>query len=214
MAEQIAMLNDAEAGRVAAANEASFYDLYPSLKKGPNIGAAILSEMTNRGINSAAVGANRAVQEILDQIRTEHEQLGDEIKAIMNAMQEEMANIQEAVAEATGGAAGDGTLDMPEPTEIAPPDIAPMPDVGGELPPEPDMGGEMPPGDMGAPPPEVPGPGVPMAGEMPPPPMEGEVPPEIIGSDKRIKRSIKLKTPPKNVWKPGGHILSAVTRGK
>jgi len=217
LAERLAMLEDADAERLAMEEQRGFIDKYGTKFSGDEgIGMAILAEMNRRGVPSAAVGADRVVQEILDGIRQEATQILDKIKAdteTVNALIDEVKDIQESVNAATSGdTTTDGTLDIPPidmglPPEGLPPEGLPpegLPPEG--LPPEGDMMAPLP--DEGVPPPEVPGPGAPIAGEMPTP-----IPPQPpIASDRRTKFTIKPRKPIGT--KPASHILSAITGGR
>ena len=202
LAERLAMLEDADAERLAMEEQRGFIDKYGTKFSGDEgIGMAILAEMNRRGVPSAAVGADRVVQEILDGIRQEATQILDKIKAdteTVNALIDEVKDIQESVNAATSGdTTTDGTLDIP-PIDMG------LPPEG--LPPEGDMMAPLP--DEGVPPPEVPGPGAPIAGEMPTP-----IPPQPpIASDRRTKFTIKPRKPIGT--KPASHILSAITGGR
>jgi hypothetical protein len=231
LAMRLSALEGADADRMAAEEQRGFIDKYGTMFSGDEgIGMAILAEMNRRGVPSAAVGADRVVQEILDQIRQEATMVLDKIKAdretVTNLM-DQVQEIQEAVNAATNGETPLETApELPPSGDMIPPPME------GELPPEgalPPDGG-MPPPDMGALPPggtppiDVPGPGAPMAGELPPPgditpPPGGELPPPPIPpipSDVRVKRNISVKpmVQEKKTWKPGAHLLSAATRGK
>jgi len=215
---RILAMEDEGARRAMADEQRGFMDKYGTMFSGDEgIGMAILGEMTRRGVPSAAVGADRVVQEILDDIRQEATVVLDKIKSdrdTVNALIDQVQDIQESVAAATGGEPGDGVLDMP-PEGTPPMDAGALPPDAG-LPP-PDMGA--PPADLGAagpdlgagaPPPEVPGPGMPMAGEMPPP---EAIPPVNPPSDSRVKRILTVKPlapKPASGWKPPAHLLNAV----
>jgi len=224
LAAQVADLQGVNADRAAAEEQKGFIDKYGTMFSGDEgIGMAILAEMNRRGVPSAAVGADRVVQEILDSIRQEATMILDKIKAdkeTVNTLIDQVKDIQESVAAATEGSTpGDGVLDVPP--------AAPGPAVeGGEIMPPPDMGAPpppegMPPMDAGAmpPPPEAGGevspmPEAPIAGEMPPPEAPApELPMPPMPSDKRVKRfTVKPKVPVG--WKPPAHLMSAITGGK
>lgn len=221
LAERLAALEQGDAQR----EQAGFIDKYGAMFSGDEgIGMAILAEMNRRGIGAAAVGADKAVQEILDSIRQEAAMVLDKIKMdrdTVTGLMDQVQEVQNAVAAATGQAApGDGIVDtppMPTPVGDVPPSLPPM-DASTLPPPE---GSAPPSGGEEAPPPPPP---EPMPGEPAPPPL----PPEAIASDVRIKelrkklsdaRAKKIvqptvaKAPAPKVWKPGGDMLKAIKGG-
>ena len=183
-------LEDGYYGDREAARQQSFFDTYGSrFSNNRGLGLAILNELDARGIDTSA--ADEAVQQILDQLRTECQEILDLTKqaneaAIQNAQKvEEIANVvSEAVAS------------NPEATSA---DLGTMPDAqGAELPPgmetmNPD--GEFNPDEMGGgeeqPPAEEPPAEEPAAGEQPP--AEEQLPPEQTVSDARMKRVNRMK---------------------
>jgi hypothetical protein len=223
LASRLAMLEEGESDRRAAQDQKAFIDQYGTMFSGDEgIGMAILAEMNRRGVPSAAIGADRVVQEILDGIRQECSMILDKIKAdreTVGAVIEQVQEIQNAVDAAVGGdgnATGDGVLDVPVP----PPGAEMMPGDPGMMPPPPDGLGEMPmegapmAGDM-MPPME----GAPMAGEMMPgpemplPPEEPLPPPPPIASDQRVKKLIQPRPKAPSGWKPPAHLLAGA-RGR
>lgn len=196
LAERLALVENRDVERSQAEERRGFIDKYGTMFSGDEgIGTAILAEMNRRGIPSAAVGADRVVQEILDSIRQEASAILDKIKsdtATVNNLIDQVQDIQDSVAAATeGGVPGDGVLDMPVPM-----DDIPMPDA--------EAGMEMPvPMEEGPPVEDVP---VPMEEA----PAEEELPPEIVPSDIRVKR---VQPRPKGI-RPSAHILSAIQGGK
>lgn len=196
LAERLSLIENRDIERSQAEENRRFIDKYGTMFSGDEgIGTAILAEMNRRGIPSAAVGADRVVQEILDSIRQEASAILDKIKsdtATVNNLIDQVQDIQDSVAAATeGGVPGDGVLDMPVPMEDVP-----MPDA--------EAGMEMP-MEEGPPVEDEP---VPM--EEAPAPAEEELPPEIVPSDIRVKR---VQPRPKGI-RPSAHILSAIRGGK
>jgi hypothetical protein len=231
LAAEIEMLKGAESDRAAQAEFGGFMDKYGTKFSGDEgIGVAILGEMGRRGINAAAVGADRVINEILDTIRQEATQVLDKIKAdreTVNALVSQVQDIQQAVDAATAGEETtpmEGVLDLPAPEEgaVAPEEMMspveeagmdmgapPMEgDMGGAPPPGGDMGGAPPPTDMGTGDMGAPGGDMGVEGELPPPAQ-----PPVIPSDKHVKRMIKIKPRQPAGNKPASHILSAVMGG-
>lgn len=195
LAERLALVENRDVERSQAEERRGFIDKYGTMFSGDEgIGTAILAEMNRRGIPSAAVGADRVVQEILDSIRQEASAILDKIKsdtATVNNLIDQVQDIQDSVAAATeGGVPGDGVLDMPVPM-----DDVPMPDT--------EAGMEMPMEEG----PLVEDEPVPMEEA---PSAEEELPPEIVPSDIRVKR---VQPRPKGI-RPSAHILSAIRGGK
>jgi hypothetical protein len=214
-------------GQQEQAQQKAFIDKYGTQFSGDEgIGMAILGEMSRRGIDAASVGADQVVQEILDAIRQEATAVLDKIKNdrdTVNALVEQVQEVQEAVAAATGAAAaGDGVLDAPP---MPPPE--PMPPDAGALPP-----------DLGVPPPAEeappPAPEAPLAEGGPPPegalPPEANAPPPPIPSDANLKTVTPAATVPSDVgvkrlvkrpqapmkaagWKPSSELLNRIAGG-
>ena len=197
LAERLSNIENAEADRAAKAEQKDFVDKYGAMFSGDEgIGMAILAEMNRRGISSAAVGADRAIQEILDQIREEATMVLDKIKADRDTVNEligEVQDVQEAVSAALGedmSTGGNGIVE--EPDVEAALDEEPLP----PLPPE---GEELPP--------------LPPEGEEPLPPL-----PNTVVSDAAVKKVIpfKVKTRVKQSsepkgWKPASHLLDTIS---
>jgi len=213
LAERLSNIENAEAARAAEAEQKGFIDKYGAMFSGDEgIGMAILAEMNRRGISSAAVGADRAVQEILDQIREEATMVLDKIKAdrdTVNELIDEVQDVQEAVSAALGedmSTGGNGVVEEPDVDAALDEELPPLPPEGEEpLPPE----GEEP---------------LPPEGEEPLPP-EGEEPlpplPNTVVSDAAVKKVIPFKVKPRvkhssepKGWKPASHLLDAIKGGK
>ena len=197
LAERLSNIENAEAARAAEAEQKGFIDKYGAMFSGDEgIGMAILAEMNRRGISSAAVGADRAVQEILDQIREEATMVLDKIKAdrdTVNELINEVQDVQEAVSAALGedmSTGGNGIVEEPDVDAALNEELPPLPPEGEEpLPPE---------------------------GEEPLPPL-----PNTVVSDAAVKKVIPFKVKPRvkhssepKGWKPASHLLDAIKGGK
>ena len=197
LAERLSNIENAEAARAAEAEQKGFIDKYGAMFSGDEgIGMAILAEMNRRGISSAAVGADRAVQEILDQIREEATMVLDKIKAdrdTVNELIDEVQDVQEAVSAALGedmSTGGNGVVEEPDVDAALDEELPPLPPEGEEpLPPE---------------------------GEEPLPPL-----PNTVVSDAAVKKVIPFKVKPRvkhssepKGWKPASHLLDAIKGGK
>ena len=204
LAERLSNIENAEAARAAEAEQKGFIDKYGAMFSGDEgIGMAILAEMNRRGISSAAVGADRAVQEILDQIREEATMVLDKIKADRDTVNEligEVQDVQEAVSAALGenmSTEGNGIVEEPDVDAALDEELPPLPPEGEEpLPPE---GEELPP-----------------LPEEPLPPL-----PNTVVSDAAVKKVIPFKVKPRakhssepKGWKPASHLLDAIKGGK
>jgi len=205
LAERLSNIENAEAARAAEAEQKGFIDKYGAMFSGDEgIGMAILAEMNRRGISSAAVGADRAVQEILDQIREEATMVLDKIKAdrdTVNELIDEVQDVQEAVSAALGedmSTGGNGIVEEPDVDAALNEELPPLPSESEEpLPPE----GEEP---------------LPPEGEEPLPPL-----PNTVVSDAAVKKVIPFKVKPRvkhssepKGWKPASHLLDAIKGGK
>ena len=209
LAERLSNIENAEAARAAKAEQNGFIDKYGAMFSGDEgIGMAILAEMNRRGISSAAVGADRAIQEILDQIREEATMVLDKIKADRDTVNEligEVQDVQEAVSAALGedmSTEGNGIVEEPDVEAALDEELPPLPPEGEELPPLPPEGEELPP--------------LPPEGEEPLPPL-----PNTVVSDAAVKKVIPFKVKPRvkqssepKGWKPASHLLDAIKGGK
>ena len=215
LASRVQMMEDNNAQQAAQAEQRAFIDKYGTRFSGDEgIGMAILAEMNRRNVPSAAVGADRVVNEILDAIRQEATQILDKIKgeaAAVTDLMNQVQDIQDSVSAATGAPGGDGQLDLAAQPPIPPPPDAGAPPMDGGIGAPPDAG----PSELAAPPmgpPAMPPPGEPAGG---PAPNEPPVPPEApsapipIGSDARIKRFTVTKRQPTG-WKPPAHLITAI----
>lgn len=202
-------LEDGYYGDKEAARQQQFFDTYGArFSNNRGLGLAILNELDARGIDTSA--ADEAVTQILDQLRTECNEIIESIKdiqqtaidnaqkveAIQDVVSQAAANNPEASIDPNGG-----EMPMAEGMEVPPDAVVDenmpvnvpeeMPPEGGEVPPEemPPEGGEVPP-EGGEMPPE--------GGEMPMPPEGGEMPPEEGGE----------------MYQPSADMLSAVSGGR
>lgn len=213
-----------------AAREKQFFDTYGSrFSNNRGLGLAILNELDARGIDTSA--ADEAVTQILDQLRTECNEIIESIKDVQQAAidnAQKVEAIQEVVSNATAanpeaapdaGAAPmppvpevpvDAGIDAQNPEGEFNPDEIPAPS-GEEMPPEPAPGGE-----------EVPSEPAPGGEEA----SSEEPAPDDELSDIRTKRIKKMKDNwgktraqkkkeegKKDSWKPDSGILSACSGG-
>ena len=189
LAERLSNIENAEAARAAESEQKGFIDKYGAMFSGDEgIGMAILAEMNRRGISSAAVGADRAIQEILDQIREEATMVLDKIKADRDTVNEligEVQDVQEAVSAALGedmSTEGNGIVEEPD-VEAA---------LDEELPP------------------------LPPEGEEPLPPLPNTIVSDAAVKKVipfKVKARVKHSSEPKG-WKPASHLLDAIKGGK
>lgn len=224
---RLQQLEDGYYGDKEAERQKQFFSNYGErFSNDHGLGIAILNELDARGIDTSA--ADEAVQQILDQLRTECNSILGLIKTAQKSISEtaeKVSAIEDVVAEQNNGnpeaSLGPGAGEMP-------------PEAGGELPPE--AGGEIPPEtgevppDTGMPPDEgmppetgevppetgelPPGTGMPpeTGGEMPPDEGAGEMPPELTVSDrnmKRIKAARSRMQSRANSYKPSLDMLRA-----
>ena len=220
---RLAALEDGYYGDKEAARQKAFFDTYGErFSNNRGLGLAILNELDARGIDTTA--ADEAVSQILDQLRTECNEIINSIKvvqeqAIQNAQKvEQVANVVSEAATANPKADASAIMPPPDMPPMPPADVPPadVPPVGpeSEVPPEP-------PAD------------VPPAGpdsEVPPEPPAEEPMPQAAVSDarmknirtvlsdvraKRIKASANNTQPKKetNCFKPSAGMLEAASRG-
>jgi hypothetical protein len=231
LAARLQAMEDQNAQNQQQQAQSGFMDKYGmKFSNDGDLGVAILGELNRRGIDVSA--ADDAVQQILDQIRSEATTLLDKLKssqAEVSDLANKINQIDESVMAAKGENAPpeaaappvDPMMAAPPPEAAAPP-VDPMaggmpPDMGapppadaGVLPPPADAGGAPPPPDMGAPPPD--------AGMAPPADQIVEQQPQMqMLSDERMKNIVSRLPKPKPVappkptgWRPPSHILSGV----
>ena len=197
------------------ARQRAFFDRYGgSFSNNHSLGMAILNELDARGIDTSA--ADEAVQEIVDQLRTESQEIISLLKDVQNlAVQNaEKIDVVDSTVEKKIAQNPEASVDIDASSgDEMPPidDAAGMSPEGGEMPPEggeapmPPEGGEMPPEGGEAPMPPMP----PEGGEMPP--EGGEVPPP---SDVRVKniKPFGFKRKPK-MTKISSNFVNIAKRG-
>lgn len=211
-----------------AAREKQFFDTYGGrFSNNRGLGLAILNELDAQGVDTSA--ADEAVQQILDQLRTECNEILELTKeanaaAIQNAQKvETVANVVSQAVASNPGA----SMPMTPPPGVEPAEMPPaMEDAD-----EPNFEGL----DSGVPPEgDMPAEETPAEGDMPAeePPAEGNVPPEeppappaedTDVSDIRQKRISRMKsnwgkthTQKKkcsSCFKPSAGMIEAASRG-
>lgn len=220
---RLAALEDGYYGDKEAARQKAFFDTYGErFSNNRGLGLAILNELDARGIDTTA--ADEAVSQILDQLRTECNEIINSIKvvqeqAIQNAQKvEQVANVVSEAAAANPGADASAVMPPPDMPPMPPADVPPA-GPESEVPPEPpaDVPPVEPPVEGGEPPVDVPPEGV-----MPPVPSDSRIK-QIRGvlSDVRAKRikasanNAKPAAPKKetNCFKPSAGMLAAASRG-
>ena len=208
---RLSQLEQGYYGDKEAARQQKFFDTYGSrFSNNRGLGLAILNELDARGIDTSA--ADEAVQQILDNLRTECQEILDLTKeaneaAIQNAQKvEEVANV---VAQAVASNP-EASMPMAPPPAVEPAEMPPtMEDA--EEPNFEGLDGEQPPAEE------------PPAEEQPPaeePP--AELPPDQTVSDARVKRVNRMKakwgethTQKKKSggFKPSAGMIEAASRG-
>ena len=225
---RLAQLENSYNADKQAAREKQFFDTYGGrFSNNRGLGLAILNELDARGIDTSA--ADEAVQQILDQLRTECNEILELTKeaneaAIQNAQKvEEVANVvSQAVASNP-----DASMPMAPPPAVEPAEMPPAIDTmdpNGEFNPD-----DVPPAEGTEEPPEEP----PAEGSAPEePPAEGSAPEEPPAeppaedtevSDIRQKRISRMKsnwgkthTQEKmeaRSFKPSAGIIAAASKG-
>lgn len=222
---RLAALEDGYYGDKEAQRQKMFFDTYGDrFSNNRGLGLAILNELDARGIDTTA--ADEAVQQILDQLRTECNEIINSIKvvqeqAIQSAQKvEQVANVVAEAAAANPEA--DASAIMLPPMPPADTNTVPMPP---EEPPA-----DVPPEGQAEPPAEPPAENtVPMPPEEPP----AEPEPQAAVSDERVKQirgvlsdvrakrikasanNAKPAAPKKetNCFKPSAGMLEAASRG-
>lgn len=201
-------------GDKEAERQQKFFDTYGArFSNNRGLGLAILNELDARGIDTTA--ADEAVQQILDQLRTECNEIINSIKDVQEQAIESAQKV-ETIANVVSAAAAENPNAEP-PMPPVPPAESPAaegePPVEGAEPPMPLSEGAEPPAPL-TPPAEE---------EFTPPP--AEEPPTVsdervkhiqgVLSDARAKR-IKAKAsvePKQNCFKPSAGMIEAASRG-
>ena len=208
-------LEDGYFGDKEQARQQKFFDMYGgSFSNDHSLGMAILNELDARGIDTSA--ADEAVQSIIDQLRTEC----NEIMSLISNVQDKAVEAQEKI-DTIKDVVDNKVASNPEASvspgselsaDMGNPDMG-NPDMGGEppMPAGPEAGSE-PPADIGNPD---------MGGEpsMPAGPEAGSEPPvaPMVPSDARIKniRSAYDRIQARrNSIKPSAGIIQAALGGR
>lgn len=200
-------------GDKEAARQQKFFDTYGArFSNNRGLGLAILNELDARGIDTTA--ADEAVSQILDQLRTECNEIINSIKDVQEQAIESAQKV-ETIANVVSAAAASNPEAEPPMPPVPPEAMAgAVPPVPSEQPPvEPPMPPAEPPAEPQAEPPA----------ELPVPPEQ--LPPDQTVSDVRAKRVARMKSnwgkvhaskpakPANNAYKPSAGILSAAMRG-
>lgn len=213
-------LEDGYYGDKEATRRKTFFDTYGErFSNNEGLGLAILNELDARGIDTSA--ADEAVTQILDQLRTECNEIINSIKLVQQTAidtAQKVEEINDVVSQATA-ANPDASIDATPPGAMPLPEdmggAAPLPEDMGSAEPLPeeapvDMGGEEPlPEDMGGAAPAD------MSDEEP---LPEEVPAGNAISDARMKR-IKsafsnARAKKQGSFKPSAGLLSAAQGGR
>ena len=207
---RLQQLEDGYYGDKEAARQQQFFDTYGSrFSNNRGLGLAILNELDARGIDTSA--ADEAVTQIIDQLRTECNEIIEALKEVQTQAIEQAQKVEDIGNVVSEAVAANPNADDPN---ALPPEAMPPAEVG-------DMGIE----DMGAEgefnPDEVP------VGDTdnaePPaeeePPAENEPAPTDVPSDARIKNirgalsRVKAKRAAAS-FKPSAGILNAAMGGR
>lgn len=197
---RLQQLEDGYYGDKRAAREQNFFDTYGArFSNNRGLGLAILNELDARGIDTSA--ADEAVQQILDQLRTECNEIIESIKGVQEAAIENAQKV-EAIQNVVGqqvaanpDATMGGEMPMAEGLEVPPDPLMDGMDPDGEFNPDavPGPDGDVPPAEEPAPEEAAPAPAPApepeaAAGESAPAPEEAAAPEEDTTlSDKRLK---------------------------
>ena len=211
---RLQQLEDGYYGDKEAARQQQFFDTYGSrFSNNRGLGLAILNELDARGIDTSA--ADEAVTQIIDQLRTECNEIIEALKEVQTQAIEQAQKVEDIGNVVSEAVAANPNADDPN---ALPPEAMPPAEVG-------DMGIE----DMGAEgefnPDEVPvgdtdnaePPAEPPAEEEPP--AENEPAPTDVPSDARIKNirgalsRVKAKRAAAS-FKPSAGILNAAMGGR
>ena len=216
---RLQQLEDGYYGDKEAARQQQFFDTYGSrFSNNRGLGLAILNELDARGIDTSA--ADEAVTQIIDQLRTECNEIIEALKEVQTQAIEQAQKVEDIGNVVSEAVAANPNADDPN---ALPPEAMPPAEVG-------DMGIE----DMGAEgefnPDEVPmdnadnaepptEPSEPPTEEPSEPPAEEEPAPTDVPSDARIKNirgalsRVKAKRAAAS-FKPSAGILNAAMGGR
>ena len=205
---RLQQLEDGYYGDKEAARQQQFFDTYGSrFSNNHGLGLAILNELDARGIDTSA--ADEAVTQIIDQLRTECNEILDALKEVQTQAIEQAQKVEEIGNVVSEAVAANPNADDPN---ALPPEAMPPAEVGdtgiegmsaeGEFNPD-----EVPMGDTdNAEPPAE-------------PPAENESAPTDVPSDARIKNirgalsRVKAKRAAAS-FKPSAGILNAAMGGR
>ena len=205
---RLQQLEDGYYGDKEAARQQQFFDTYGSrFSNNHGLGLAILNELDARGIDTSA--ADEAVTQIIDQLRTECNEILDALKEVQTQAIEQAQKVEEIGNVVSEAVAANPNADDPN---ALPPEAMPPAEVG-------DMGTE----GMGAEgefnPDEVPMGDTDNAEPPAEPPAEEEPAPTDVPSDARIKNirgalsRVKAKRAAAS-FKPSAGILNAAMGGR
>ena len=205
---RLQQLEDGYYGDKEAARQQQFFDTYGSrFSNNHGLGLAILNELDARGIDTSA--ADEAVTQIIDQLRTECNEILDALKEVQTQAIEQAQKVEEIGNVVSEAVAANPNADDPN---ALPPDAMPPAEVG-------DIGTE----GMGAEgefnPDEVPMGDTDNAEPPAEPPAEEEPAPTDVPSDARIKNirgalsRVKAKRAAAS-FKPSAGILNAAMGGR
>ena len=205
---RLQQLEDGYYGDKEAARQQQFFDTYGSrFSNNHGLGLAILNELDARGIDTSA--ADEAVTQIIDQLRTECNEILDALKEVQTQAIEQAQKVEEIGNVVSEAVAANPNADDPN---ALPPEAMPPAEVG-------DMGIE----GMGAEgefdPDEVPTGDTDNAEPPAEPPAEEEPAPTDVPSDARIKNirgalsRVKAKRAAAS-FKPSAGILNAAMGGR
>lgn len=225
---RLQQLEDGYYGDKEAARQQQFFDTYGSrFSNNHGLGLAILNELDARGIDTSA--ADEAVTQIIDQLRTECNEILDALKEVQTQAIEQAQKVEEIGNVVSEAVAANPNADDPN---ALPPEAMPPAEVGdtgiegmgaeGEFNPD-----EVPMGDTDntmsteEPSEESAEESAPPAGEGAPaePPAENEPAPTDVPSDARIKniRSALSRVKAKRAaasFKPSTGIINAAMGGR
>ena len=205
---RLQQLEDGYYGDKEAARQKQFFDTYGSrFSNNHGLGLAILNELDARGIDTSA--ADEAVTQIIDQLRTECNEIIEALKEVQTQAIEQAQKVEDIGNVVSEAVAANPNADDPN---ALPPEAMPPAEVG-------DMGIE----GMGAEgefnPDEVPTGDTDNAEPPAEPPAEEEPAPTDVPSDARIKNirgalsRVKAKRAAAS-FKPSAGILNAAMGGR
>ena len=213
---RLQQLEDGYYGDKEAARQQQFFDTYGSrFSNNRGLGLAILNELDARGIDTSA--ADEAVTQIIDQLRTECNEIIEALKEVQTQAIEQAQKVEDIGNVVSEAVAANPNADDPN---ALPPEAMPPAEVGdmgiegmgaeGEFNPD-----EVPAGDTDNAEPPTEEPSEPPAE----PPAENEPAPTDIPSDARIKNirgalsRVKAKRAAAS-FKPSAGILNAAMGGR